>query len=284
MNYMDVPIGKVVPFIFDTFAGSTGASITLTGLVVGDVRIIKDATVTPKANPTAGIALIDTDGIDIGGGAPMTGIHGFTIDTGNTTDAGYFAVGSYYNVVVDSVTIDSQTVRFLVGAFRLMAAEAQAGYPKTDSQYVTGAAPETGTVIAVAVRTEMDSNSSDLNTIITSQATIAGYLDTEIAAIKAKTDNLPASPAAAGGAMTLTSGERDAVADALLDRANGIETGLTPRQQMKIVAAAAAGVVSGAGTSSIAIKPAGLPAGTTRIQTTGSDVSGNRPTVTLDFA
>ncbi len=35
-------------------------------------------------------------------------------------------------------------------------------------------------------------------------ATIAGYLDTEIAAIKAKTDNLPASPAAVGSAMTLT--------------------------------------------------------------------------------
>lgn len=34
--------------------------------------------------------------------------------------------------------------------------------------------------------------------------TIAGYLDTEIAAIKAKTDNLPAQPAAVGSAMTLT--------------------------------------------------------------------------------
>lgn len=33
--------------------------------------------------------------------------------------------------------------------------------------------------------------------------TVAGYLDTEVAAIKAKTDNLPASPAAVGSAMTL---------------------------------------------------------------------------------
>jgi hypothetical protein len=44
------------------------------------------------------------------------------------------------------------------------------------------------------------------------------FLDTEVAAIKAKTDNLPASPAAVGSAMTLTSGERDASADALLNR------------------------------------------------------------------
>ncbi len=44
-------------------------------------------------------------------------------------------------------------------------------------------------------------------------ATIAGYIDTEVAAIKAKTDNLPASPAATGDAMTLTPGERTAIAD-----------------------------------------------------------------------
>ena len=35
-------------------------------------------------------------------------------------------------------------------------------------------------------------------------ATAAGYIDTEVAAIKAKTDNLPASPAAVGSEMTLT--------------------------------------------------------------------------------
>lgn len=33
---------------------------------------------------------------------------------------------------------------------------------------------------------------------------VASYIDTEVAAIKAKTDNLPASPAAVGSAMTLT--------------------------------------------------------------------------------
>lgn len=44
-------------------------------------------------------------------------------------------------------------------------------------------------------------------------ATIAGYLDTEIAAIKAKTDNLPASPAAVGDIPTAVQN-----ADALLNR------------------------------------------------------------------
>lgn len=49
-------------------------------------------------------------------------------------------------------------------------------------------------------------------------ATLTAYVDTEVAAIKAKTDLLPASPAATGDAMTLTSGERNSVADALLNR------------------------------------------------------------------
>lgn len=44
-------------------------------------------------------------------------------------------------------------------------------------------------------------------------AIVAGYLDTEIAAIKAKTDNLPAAPAATGDIPTATQN-----ADALLNR------------------------------------------------------------------
>lgn len=79
----------------------------------------------------------------------------------------------------------------------------------------------------------------------TSLTAIQGYLDTEIAAILAKTNLIPATPASTGDAMTLTSGERDAVAAALLDLAAGIETGLTPRQALRLIAAACAGKASG---------------------------------------
>lgn len=53
-----------------------------------------------------------------------------------------------------------------------------------------------------------------------------------IAAIKAKTDNLPTSPAAVGDAMTLTDAERDAVADAHINRniKGGSSTGRTVGQ------------------------------------------------------
>ena len=78
------------------------------------------------------------------------------------------------------------------------------------------------------------------DTVDTNIATVAGYLDTEIAAIKAKTDNLPASPAATGDIPTA-----NANADALLDRANGIETGYTPRQAFRLMSAVLAGKSSG---------------------------------------
>jgi hypothetical protein len=67
------------------------------------------------------------------------------------------------------------------------------------------------------------------------------------AAVKAKTDHLPANPAAAGDAMTLTGAEREAVAAALLDLADGVESGKTLRQTLRIMAAVIAGKVSGAG-------------------------------------
>ena len=45
--------------------------------------------------------------------------------------------------------------------------------------------------------------------------TIAGYIDTEVAAIKERTDNLPDSPAAEGSQMALTSAAVQAIWDAL---------------------------------------------------------------------
>jgi hypothetical protein len=101
----------------------------------------------------------------------------------------------------------------------------------------------------------------------------------QAALIKAKTDNLPAAPAAVGSAMTLTSGERDAVAAALLDLANGVETGKSVRKALQAMAAVLAGDVTGAGTATELFKALGN-AGTTRV-TVPVDEDGNRTGVTV---
>lgn len=61
----------------------------------------------------------------------------------------------------------------------------------------------------------------------TSVDTVDDFLDTEIAAIKAKTDNLPASPAAVGSAMTLAADSVNAsalAADAVAEIQSGLST------------------------------------------------------------
>ena len=69
------------------------------------------------------------------------------------------------------------------------------------------------------------------------------------------------------------------IADALLDRANGVETSCTPRQALRLILSALAGKLSGAGTTEITIRDVGDT--TDRIVAT-VDASGNRTAITLD--
>lgn len=140
-----VPAGDVLPVFFSSYVGSTGASVTLTGLAVTDIEIYKDGSTTQRASD-AGYTLLDTDGIDFDS---ITGIHGFSIDTGDNTDAGFYTVGAWFHVVVSAVTVDSQTVNFIACAFRLMPAEAIAGKPKVDVDAWLGTAAATPTVNGV---------------------------------------------------------------------------------------------------------------------------------------
>lgn len=109
-------------------------------------------------------------------------------------------------------------------------------------------------------------------TVNSTLSTIAGYVDTEVAAIKAKTDNLPASPAATSDIPTA-----NANADALLDRANGVETGFTLRQTIRLMSAVLAGKSSGHPGS-----PVYRNMGDTADRVTATVSSGNRSAVTLN--
>lgn len=83
------------------------------------------------------------------------------------------------------------------------------------------------------------------------------------------------------GAITLTvglpAGERNAIADALLDRANGVETSLTPRQSMRLIVSAACGKVGISG-DTVTIRDVNDSAN--RIVAT-TDGDGQRTAVTL---
>jgi hypothetical protein len=125
----------------------------------------------------------------------------------------------------------------------------------------------------------------------TEVAAVLAAVDTEVAAIKAKTDNLPTSPAAVGSAMTLEDGALTAakvaadaaneIADALLDRVDGIETNYTLRKAFRLVLAALAGKLSGAATTTITMRDVNDTVN--RIVAT-VDADGNRSALTLDPA
>lgn len=102
--------------------------------------------------------------------------------------------------------------------------------------------------------------------------------NSDITAIKAKTDNLPASPAAVGSAMTLTTAERTAISNALLDLADAVETGITLRQSHRAQLAALCGKLVTAGANPEVYQN---PAGTADRLTVANDSSGNRSAVTL---
>lgn len=94
---------------FNTYAFSTGASITASGFAVTDIEIYKDGSVTQRASDN-GYALLDTDGIDFDS---TTGLHGFSVDLSDNSDSGFYAAGSQYWISINAITVDGQTVVFV---------------------------------------------------------------------------------------------------------------------------------------------------------------------------
>ena len=115
-----IPLGRVKPgstiFIpWETFASSTGAPITMSGLATTDVQIYKDGGTTQRASD-AGVTLLDTDGTDFDG---ITGLHGISINLADNTTADFYQAGSQYMVAISTVTVDSQTMSFWAASFRI---------------------------------------------------------------------------------------------------------------------------------------------------------------------
>ncbi len=102
----DFDAGATLYFKFTTFRPSTGAPFTLAGTPA--VSVYKDAGTTQS---TAGVTLTaDFDAV--------TGLNHVAIDT--SADGTFYAVGSFFDVVVTTGTVDSvSAVGVVVGRFTL---------------------------------------------------------------------------------------------------------------------------------------------------------------------
>jgi hypothetical protein len=118
-------------------------------------------------------------------------------------------------------------------------------------------------------------NDNNRTVQVTGSHHVAAVLhDSEPGSIHATTFDAGAIDAAA-----LATSAANEIADALLDRADAIETGLTLRGAIRLDTAALAGKVSGAAGTSVAIRNVGDTK--TRISAT-VDADGNRTAVTTD--
>lgn len=104
-----IAVGATINIPWDSFAGTTGASSAASNYADADILVFKNGSVTQRSS-AAGITATTT--FD-----SRTGLNLATIDLSDNTDAGFYTANSEYLVAIDTVTIDSQTVRFWLARF-----------------------------------------------------------------------------------------------------------------------------------------------------------------------
>lgn len=240
----NIPASSTLYIPFATY-GSNGESITLTGLAVTDIEIYKNGSTTQRASDN-GYTLLDTDGIDFDG---ITGIHGFSVDLSDNSDAGFFAAGATYWVVISAVTVNAQTVNFVAATFRIVVAEGTAGTPAVDCVRIsndataadnaesffdgTGYAGTNNVIPLVTTTTNVTTVNGLAANVITATSIADGAIDAATFAANAITATAIADGAIdaatfATGAITATAIAADAIgaselaADALAEIADAV--------------------------------------------------------------
>lgn len=220
MMYLgDYPTSATVRFMWNSNAVA-GESITRS--TNGSIRIYKNNSTTERSS-SAGIT--DTEDFD-----SLTGVHHCNIDLSDNTDAGFYAAGNEYQVVLQGATIDSKSINAVLAHFSIERSggilallksvisgsgvnvtqfggsnlTAASGRPEVNVSHIAGSAVSTSSAqLGVNVVNWKGSAAPAMTgdayarlgapagaSVSADIATVAGYVDTEVAAIKAKTDQL----------------------------------------------------------------------------------------------
>jgi len=231
-------------FLSDSFWLHFGTSSVSTG-----------AATNADSTPTVTVA---EDGTDMGYAPTVTnvatGLYKVQIDA---TAGNGFEAGKRYSVYVVA-TVGGISGRDGIGEFEVLAVDMN-------------------TALDAAISSRMATFTLPANFSALS-ITAGGLIDLTQAAADKVWATASRTLTAFGFAVGLTSAERDATADALLARTDGVETGWTPKQAFRIILSILSGKTSG--------YPAGpgvftAPDGTTTRATVTNDTDGNRTSVTL---
>jgi hypothetical protein len=251
--------------IAGTNAATTFASITSTGaLSIGDGIIV--STITTDRNALTLTGNNDGHGVRFNAGA---GLNAAAISIASGAGKGIDMTAATVGITISSggdavdITTSSGHGIDLSG----IAGASKYGIKGTIDGAITNSGLSTHSatdVWAAGTRTltalDEDTTTIDLNATIQAAVGLASAnLDTQLDALPTAAEN----------------------AAALMDLSDGIEIGLTPRNAMKLIAAASAGKLSGAATTSVVIRNA-VADSKNRITAT-VDADGNRSAVTLDL-
>lgn len=254
-------VGATARFLFTTHAAAGGAVAPNSAFEAADVRIYKDGSATQR-NTEAGYTM--TSPFD-----SITGLHQIAVDLSDNTDAGFYAAGSYYEIVLSpDETIDSKAEVRVIGSFRIVPAESIAGQPKVDVASLLGTAwltpgtagtPDVNVKLISADATAADNAEAFFDgtgyagtgNVIPTVTAVTGLTASDVGAIKAKTDNLPTDPADQSLIIAATdtiAGYLDTEVAAILAKTNlipGTQDGLTFAQAIKLMQSVLLGKSSG---------------------------------------
>lgn len=285
--FKNVGSQKIQLFAFDTTTGTpkTGDAANITAYVSKDhgaVTVLADTSATEMdATNAKGIYVFDvaqgeTNGDELTFSAKSSTANiSITPRFISTNPANFTATSINSSGQVDVIKLAGQTVTAAAGVTFPASVASPTNITAGTITTVTNLtnAPTAGDLTATmktSVQTAADA-AVTANTLINA---MAGYIDTEVAAIKAKTDNLPASPAAVGSAMALTAAAVDDVLDEV------VEGTTTFRQMLRGFASALMGKASGLATTTAVYRDIG----DTKDRLTATvDADGNRTVVTRDL-
>ena len=282
-----------VRLLYSTHASAGGNVAPSSAIDAADIRIYKaaDGAAFSATQRSSSNGITSTSPFD-----SLTGFHEIDIDLTDNTDAGFYAAGSLYCVVLapNDETIDSQTITGVVlGYFEI-------GVPPANVQQFGGTAGTFASGIPEVKVASIANNAITANSIASDAITDAKVAsDVTIASITGNvggnvtgsvgsiaTGGIAAASFAAGaidaaaiaadaiGASELAAGAVDEIWDETIG-----DSTLTVRQALRVFVAALAGKLSGAATTTVVIR--NVADDKDRI-TASVDADGNRTAITLD--
>lgn len=282
MNLGDYAAGATVELKWNAFSGLGGS---ITRATNGSIRVYKGHSDTQRSS-AAGIT--DTEDFD-----SLTGLNHVQIDLSDNTDAGFYAAGSEYQIVLQGAVIDGQTLNAVLAHFSIergvkvasMAANVLTDTAIADSAFTAAKFAAACFTASKFGALAFDAVWSVATRVLTAGTNIAlakgtgvtGLNDLSAAQVNAEADAAIADAGLVAAVAALPSA--NANADALLDRTAGIETSRTLRQGLRLMLAALAGKASGLATTTATYRDTNDSKN--RIVAT-VDADGNRSAVTLD--